>query len=83
MLLLETKQITKPEKRSPLDSSAAVPQPVEVSDIEKENIKVMSKLGLVKDVKEYKEVSLAVLSQNDQFVSATEAVRQTYSVLLK
>lgn len=65
MLLLETKRITEPEQRSPLDSSAAVPQTVEVTDIEKENIKVLSKLGLVKDVKEYKEVSLTVLSQND------------------
>ncbi len=26
---------------------------VEVTDIEKENIKVLSKLGLVKDIKEY------------------------------
>ena len=56
---------------------------MEVSDIEKENIKVLSKLGLVKDVKEYQEVSLTTIGQNDQFVSATEAVKASYSVLLK
>jgi hypothetical protein len=83
MLLLETKRISEPETRSVLDSSAALPQAVEVSDIEKENIKVLSKLGLVKDVKEYNEVALGNIGQNDQFVAATEAVKQSYSVLLK
>ncbi len=83
ILLLETRRITEPEQRSPLDTSSPLPQPVEVSDIEKENIKVLSKLGLVKDVKEYTEVSLGKISQNDLFVSATEAIKQSYSVLLK
>jgi hypothetical protein len=83
MLILENKRITEPEQRSVLDSSAAQPQVVEVSDIEKENIKVLSKLGLVKDVKEYNEVSLTTIDQNDQFVAATAAVKTSYSVLLK
>lgn len=83
MLLLENKRITEPEQRSVLDSAASQPQVVEISEVEKENIKVLSKLGLVKDVKEYKEVSLTNIGQNDQFVAATEAVKQSYSVLLK
>ena len=44
---------------------------------------MLSKLGLVKDVKEYKEVPLTSIAQNDQFVTATEAVKASYSVLLK
>lgn len=37
----------------------------------------------MKDVKEYVEVPLTTIEQNEQFVIATEAVKQTYSVLLK
>lgn len=83
LLLLETKKITEPEQKSVLDSSAQQPQLIEISDIEKENIKVLSKLGLVKDVKEYKEVSLTTIEQNDHFLAATAAVKESYSVLLK
>lgn len=66
-----------------MDSNVNKSKQVEVSDIEKENIKVLSKLGLVKDVKEYAEVPLTTIDQNEQFLLATEAVKQTYSVLLK
>lgn len=64
MLLLENKKITEPEQINVLDSSVNKSKQVEVSDIEKENIKVLSKLGLVKDVKEYSEVPLTTIDQN-------------------
>ena len=82
-ILLENKKITEPEQINVLDSNVNKSKQVEVSDIEKENIKVLSKLGLVKDVKEYAEVPLTTIDQNEQFLLATEAVKQTYSVLLK
>lgn len=53
LLLLETKRITEPEQKSVLESNIPSLISVEVTDIEKENIKVLSKLGLVKDIKEY------------------------------
>lgn len=53
-----------------------------MSDIEKENIKVLSKLGLVKDIKEYSEVKIEDMSRNDQFVQAVEDVKHAYSALL-
>lgn len=44
---------------------------------------MLSKLSLVKNLNEYEEVSVVKLSQNEQFVTATEEVKQSYSVLLK
>lgn len=58
IVVLEKKKITEDEVQSVLDGSSEPPATVEVSDIEKENIKVLSKLGLVKDIKEYSEVKL-------------------------
>lgn len=52
-MLLETKRITEPEQKSVLENSIPNAKAIEVTDIEKENIKVLSKLGLVKDIKEY------------------------------
>lgn len=40
-------------------------------------------MGLVKDIKEYNDVTLDVLASNDQFVLATQAVKESYPVLLK
>lgn len=56
--MLEKKKITEDQVQSVLEGSSLPPTTVEVSDIEKENIKVLSKLGLVKDIKEYADVSL-------------------------
>lgn len=43
----------------------------------------MSKLGLVKDIKEHTEVKLENLASNDQFILATQAVKESYPFLLK
>lgn len=71
IVVLEKKKITEDEVQSVLDGSVVPPATVEVSDIEKENIKVLSKLGLVKDIKEYNEVSLNQMANNEQFTTAT------------
>lgn len=65
IMVLEKKQITISEsEKSVIDSSVPRPKKVEVSDIEKENIKVLSKLGLVKDIKEYTEIKLEEMGHN-------------------
>lgn len=53
IMVLETKTITETIRKDILEGSTEEPHVVEVSDIEKENIKVLSKLGLVKDIKEF------------------------------
>lgn len=71
MILLETKKVKEPEPKSVLDSAAPTPKTIDLTEIEKENIKVMSKLGTVKDIKEYKEVKLEEISRSDEFVRST------------
>lgn len=58
LVVLEKKKITEDEVKSAIEGSALPPTKIVVSDIEKENIKVLSKLGLVKDIKEYTEVKI-------------------------
>ena len=83
IMVLEKKQITIDEdEKSVIDSSAPRPVKVEVSDIEKENIKVLSKLGLVKDIKEFTEVKLEEMGHNELFMNAVNSVKKAYSSIL-
>lgn len=43
---------------------------------------MLSKLGLVKDIKEYTEVKLEQMQSNEQFTQAIESVKQAYSAIL-
>jgi hypothetical protein len=58
IMILEKKVITEEKEKSVIEGPADKPVTIEVSEVEKENIKVLSKLGLVKDIKEYKEVKV-------------------------
>jgi len=58
IVVLEKKTITESIQKNAIQPSTEEPTVVEVSEIEKENIKVLSKLGLVKDIKEYKDITL-------------------------
>ena len=82
VMILEKKTITEEAVKSVIEESVSEPAPVEVSDIEKENIKVLSKLGLVKDIKEYTEVKLEEMGHNEQFMTAIEEVKHSYSSIL-
>ena len=82
IMVLEKKTITEGVQKSVIETSTEEPTIVEVSEIEKENIKVLSKLGLVKDIKEYKEVTIEEMSNNEQFMEAVEEVKESYSSIL-
>lgn len=82
VMILEKKVITEEEEKSVIEGPADKPVIVEVSEVEKENIKVLSKLGLVKDIKEYKEVKVEEISHKEQFVQAIEDVKHSYSSIL-
>lgn len=82
IMVLEKKTITETTQKSVIEDSVSDPVLVEVSDIEKENIKVLSKLGLVKNIKEFSEVKLEEMGSNDQFMQAVEDVKSSYSALL-
>ena len=82
IMTLEKKTIAETTQKSVIEGSVEDPALVEVSDIEKENIKVLSKLGLVKDIKEYSEVKLEEMGSNDQFMQAVEDVKKSYNALL-
>lgn len=82
LVVLEKKKITEDEVKSAIEGSALPPAKIVVSDIEKENIKVLSKLGLVKDIKEYTEVKIQQMISNEQFAQAIESVKQAYNAIL-
>lgn len=82
LVVLEKKKITEDEVKSAIEGSALPPTKIVVSDIEKENIKVLSKLGLVKDIKEYTEVKIQQMISNEQFAQAIESVKQAYNAIL-
>lgn len=82
IMILEKKKITEEEAKSVIEGPVSSPTKVEVSDIEKENIKVLSKLGLVKDIKEFKDVGLEQMANNEQFRQAVESVKHAYTVIL-
>lgn len=58
------------------------PVKIEFSDIEKDNIKSISKLGLVRDIKEYSEVKIEEINTNEQLLEAVNDIKTTYSSLL-
>ena len=82
IMILDKKVITEESVKSIIGGSVESPTKVEVSDIEKENIKVLSKLGLVKNIKEYSEVKITEMSNNEQFMQAVEDIKISYSSLL-
>lgn len=43
---------------------------------------MLSKLGMVKDIKDYKELKLEVIATNEQFMAAVSDVKIAYSALL-
>lgn len=82
IIVLENRKITEKVEISILDCSVEAPVKLEVSEIEKENIKVLSKLGLVRDIKEYSEVKTEEINSNEQLLQAVNDVKTTYSALL-
>lgn len=82
IMIVEKKTITEEAIKTVIEESVEAPEIIEVSEIEKENIKVLSKLGLVKDVKEYSEVKLEEMGHNEQFMQAIEDVKQSYNSIL-
>lgn len=83
--IIEEKKLTDPEVEiDPLAPVVPEPETITLSNLEKENIKILSQIGNIPEVAGYTEITdLSSLEKDQVFLGAASKVKAQYALLLK